>query len=147
MRRIGVTLLLALAVVGCGSSNVTSGAPSVGGPGGGGGGGGNATATVTMNGQTYHLSGGTCTDVGSVLGTQVAVGDYDVASAEAGPGDFLLMIVKGATVSAVSGRAGGVPWALATGKQSGSIGADGTGTFSGTDFVTGTHVEGSFACN
>jgi hypothetical protein len=140
MRRICVTLFLALAVVGCGSSTATSGAPG----GGGGGGGGNATATVTMNGQTYHLSGGTCTDVGA-LGTEVSVGDYH--NGEAGTGDFLEMFVKGNTVSTVSGRAGGVPWALATGKQSGSIGADKTGTFSGTDFASGTPVSGTFACN
>ncbi|MGD0248901.1 MAG: hypothetical protein ABSB75_07605 [Candidatus Limnocylindrales bacterium] len=139
MRRIWVTLLLALAVVGCGSSTATSGAA-----GGNGGGGGNPTATVIMSGQTYHLSGGTCTDVG-VLGTEVAVGDYH--NGEAGSGDYLDMMVKGNTVSTVAGRAGGVPWALATGKQSGSIGADMTGTFSGTDFASGTHVEGTFACH
>ena len=147
MRKKCLTLFVAVAVVaGCGSSNATGGAP-----GGGGGssqahsGGGSATATVTMNGTTYNLSGGTCTDVGTVLGTEVSVGDF--ANGEAGTGDYLDMIVKGSTVSTVGGRAGGVPWALATGKQSGSIGADMTGTFSGTDFVSGAHVEGTFACN
>ena len=146
MRRVWVALFLAVAVVaGCGSSTATSGAPGASG-GGGNGGGGNATATVIMNGQTYNLSVGTCTDVG-VLGTQVAVGDYDLPRADAGPGDYLLLRVQGDTPSTVAGRAGGVPWALATGKQSASIRADKTGTFSGTDFISGSHVEGTFACN
>jgi hypothetical protein len=148
MRKIYLTLILAgVVVAGCGSSNATSGAPA------GGGGAtqapaghatGNATATVTFNGKTYSLSGGTCTDIG-VLGTEVAVGDYTVGVA--GSGDYLDMFVKGNTVSTVGGRAGGVPWALATGKQSGSIGSDMKGTFSGTDFVTGGPVSGTFSCN
>ena len=165
MRRICLALILAgLVVAGCGSSNATSGAPAGGGgatqapggggatqvPGGGGatqvpGGHGTATATVTFNGQTYNLSGGTCTDIGAVLGTEVAVGDY--TNGVAGSGDYLDMFVKGNTVSTVGGRAGGVPWALATGKQSGSIGSDMKGSFSGTDFVSGGPVSGTFSCN
>jgi hypothetical protein len=38
-------------------------------------------------------------------------------------------------------------WALATGKQSGSIGSDMKGTFSGTDFASGGSVSGTFSCN
>ena len=110
-----------------------------------GGGGGNATAVVNFGGHTYNLSGGTCIDIGKVLGTEVSVGDYH--NGEAGPGDYLEMFVKGNTVTTVAGRAGGIPWALATGKQSGSIGADMKGTFSGTDSVSGGPVSGTFACN
>jgi hypothetical protein len=149
MHRICLALILAGAIVaGCGSSNATSGAPA------GGGGAtqapaghatGTVTATVTFNGHTYNLSGGTCTDIGAVLGTEVAVGDFQ--SGAAGSGDYLDLFVKGNTVSTVGGRAGGVPWALATGKQSGSIGSDMKGTFSGTDFVTGGPVSGTFSCN
>jgi hypothetical protein len=156
MRRICLALILAgLVVAGCGSSNAASGAPAGGGgatqaPGGGGatqapGGHGTATATVTFNGHTYNLSGGTCTDIGTVLGTEVAVGDY--TNGVAGSGDYLDIFVKGNTASAVSGRAGGVPWALATGKQSGSIGSDMKGSFSGTDFVSGGPVSGTFSCS
>lgn len=146
MRRFWVTFLLAAAVVGCGSSTSTSGTPANNGnatqaPGGHG----NATATVVFDGNTYNLTGGTCTDIGQVLGTQVAVGDY--ANGEGGSGDYLLMFVKGDTASTVGGRAGGIPWTLATGKQSGSIGADMKGTFSGTDVASQKQVSGTFACN
>jgi hypothetical protein len=146
MRRFWVTFLLAAAVVGCGSSTSTSETPANnGGATQAPGGHGNATATVVIDGKTYDLSGGTCTDIGAVLGTQVAVGDY--ANGEAGTGDYLVMFVKGDTVSTVGGRAGGIPWTLATGKQSGSIGADMKGTFSGTNSVSGKQVSGTFACN
>jgi hypothetical protein len=149
MRRICLTLILAGAVAAaCGSSNATSGAPAGGGgatPAPTGHATGTATATVTFNGQTYNLFGGTCTDIGTVLGTEVAVGDF--ANGVAGSGDYLDLFVKGNTVSTVGGRAGGVPWALATGKQSGSIGSDMKGTFSGTDFASGGPVSGTFSCN
>lgn len=146
MHRISLTLLLAVAAVaGCAGSIATAGAPGGGGNTSQAPGRGNATATVTLSGHIYNLSGGTCTDIGTVLGTEVAVGDY--SNGMAGSGDYLDMFVKGNTVSTVAGRAGGVPWALATGKQSGSIGADMKGTFSGTDFVSGAQVDGTFACN
>jgi hypothetical protein len=152
MKRACLTMIFAVAIVaGCGGSTSSAGAPAGGGGGGGGGnatqaaGGGNATATVTFKGNIYNLSGGKCTDIGQVLGTEVSVGDYH--NGEAGSGDYLEMFVKGNTVSTVAGRAGGIPWALATGKASGSIGADMKGTFSGTDFVSGEQVSGTFACN
>ena len=160
MRRILLTLAVVAAVVvtaGCGASNTNLGGDGgdggrggLGGNGGDGGAGGlgagagKATAKVTFDSKTYSLSGGTCTDIGSVLGTEVTAGNY--SNGEAGPGDYLEMMVKGDTVSVVQGRAGGVPWALATGKQRGSI-SGGNGTFSGTDFASGKEVSGTFACN
>ena len=151
MKRVCLTLIFAVAIVaGCGSSTSSAGAPAGGGGGGeqatqGAGGGGNATATVTFKNSTYNLSGGKCTDIGQVLGTEVSVGDYH--NGQAGPGDYLEMFVKGNTVSTVAGRAGGISWALATGKSFGSIDADMKGTFHGTDFASGDQVSGTFSCN
>jgi hypothetical protein len=39
-----------------------------------------------------------------------------------------------------------VYWTLGN-DQAGSIGSGMTGTFSGTDTISGSHVEGTFACN
>jgi hypothetical protein len=141
MRRICLTLVFAVAAVaGCGSSNATQ-APrgnATQAPGGGG----NATATVTFNGQTYNLSGGLCTNAGT-LGWDVAVGAWESTS---GTEDYLRLIVNANKVSSVSGHAGGVLFALGN-DQSGSIGSDLTGTFSGSDAISGVHIQGTFACH
>jgi len=154
MRRIWMAMVIAVAVAaGCSEAASTAATPGGGGggggaatkaPGGGGGGGGNATATIKINGTSTTIKGGTCTDIGA-LGTEVAVGDF--TAGQAGKGDFFDMFVKGNAVTTVQGRAGGVYFVLAAGKESGSIGADMTGSFSGTDTITGNQVEGTFACN
>ena len=141
MRRICLTLVFAAAAAaGCGSSSAPQ-APS-GNATQASGGGGNATATVTISGQTYNLSGGQCTNVGK-LGWDVAVGAWESTS---GTEDYLRLIVNTDKVSSVSGHAGGVPFAIGN-DQSGSIGADLTGTFSGTDSISGVHIQGTFACH
>ena len=152
MRKICTALALVVslaAAAGCTQSTTVLGTANNGGNGGNGGinigAPGKATATVVYDSHSYSLTGGTCIDVGTILGTQITVGDY--ANGEAGTGDYLSMIVKGDTVSTVGGRAGGIPWALATGKQHGSISAGGTGTFDGTDFASGKEVSGTFACS
>jgi hypothetical protein len=146
MNRVCLILIFAVAIVaGCGSSTSSAGAPTGGDGGSGDGGGGKVTATVTFKLNTYNLSGGKCTDVGAVLGTEVSVGDYH--DGVAGPGDYLELFVKANSVSVAQGRAGGIPWTLATGRQSGSIDADMKGTFSGMDTISGSQVSGTFACN
>jgi hypothetical protein len=141
MRRICLTLFLAAAVVaGCGSSNATSGVPS---GGGGGGGGGNVHASVTFKGQTYNISGGMCTQAGP-LGWEVRVGAYEETTTNV---DYLIVIVSSQSLSSAAGRAGGVYWVLAAGKQTGTIGADLSGSFSGTDTISGKQVSGTFACS
>ena len=147
MRRIGLTFVLAVAVVtGCGGAGATPGAPASGDhptattPGGDGG---NATARITFNGDTFDLSGGNCENAG-VLGWEVTAGDYNAG--QAGQSDFLDVIVGNTKVSGAQGRSGGVYWTLGN-DQTGSIGSGMAGTFSGTDTISGSHVEGTFACN
>ncbi|MGA2514269.1 MAG: hypothetical protein ABSG37_11715 [Candidatus Limnocylindrales bacterium] len=154
MRRIFLPLLFAVAAVtACGSSNATQapGGNATRTPAGAGqptptmpeGGGDNATATIVLNGDTFNLAGGDCEDAG-VLGWEVTVGDY--SEGQSGPGDFLDIIVNTNKVSGAQGRAGGVYWALGD-DQTGSVGSGMTGNFSGTDPITGTFVQGTFACN
>lgn len=140
MRRVFLVAFLTVAVVaGCGSTTSTGGGGGGGGPTSGGGG-GNVHATVTFNSQTYNLSGGVCEDAG-VLGWEVKVGDYEAEDA-----DFLDVIVSSTQFTSAQGKAGGVPWALAAGKQSGTIDSNRNGSFEGTDFVSGKPVSGTFGC-
>ena len=149
MRRIGLTLVFAVAVVaGCGGGGATPGAP-----GGSSqppattprGDGGDATAQITFKGDTFNLSGGRCENAG-VLGWEVTAGDYNYAEGQAGQGDFLDVIVGPNKVSGAQGRSGGIYWTLGN-DQGGSIGSGMTGTFSGTDTISGGPVGGTFACN
>lgn len=152
MRRIGLSLVIATAmVVGCGGAGTT---PAPGGGGiptattagttaAAGAGSRTATASVILNGQTYNLSGGACENAG-VLGWEITLGDY--ANGQAGKGDFLDIIVSASKVSGAQGRNGGTYWTLST-DQTGSIGSDMTGSFSGTDTISGKPISGSFACS
>jgi hypothetical protein len=138
MRKLFMAVILAATIAGCGGSTAASG----GNGGGGNGGGAAGTASVTFDGHTYNLTHGTCIDAG-VLGLEGWFGDY--ANGEGGSGDFLSFIMSSSKVSSVAGRAGGVPWALADGKQNGTLSGR-QGTFSGTDFVSGKQVSGTFNC-
>jgi hypothetical protein len=139
MRKLIIAAILVVTAAGCGGSSASGGN---GGGGGGGGGGAAGTAAVTFDGHAYNLTNGICIDVG-VLGLEGWFGDY--SNGEAGDGDYLSFIISSSKVSSVGGRSGGAPWALADGKQSGTLNGR-QGTFSGTDFVSGKQVSGTFNC-
>jgi hypothetical protein len=121
---------------------------------------GNGSATVTIGSTTTSISGGGCYDGGSA-GVDARFGDWGPT----GTGDYLTLIAyrtggptptpaptpsAGPTATGhpspnVSGSVNGSPFVLGTDTVV-SLGADGTGSFSGTDLDGSGLVKGTFNC-
>jgi hypothetical protein len=118
-------------------------AASQGGNGGNGGNLGSGSATVTIGGSNVTLSGGLCNDGGAV-GVDVRFGDITSESA-----DWFVALIHhgGSGKPIVSGRVGGKLFVLGA-DATGTIGADGKGTFSGTDSAGGNgKITATFSCS
>ncbi|MFI5258428.1 MAG: hypothetical protein ACHQ01_02285 [Candidatus Limnocylindrales bacterium] len=165
IRRASLALALVTAVAavaaGCGSSSVATSGP--------GGSGcdywcGNGSATVTIGSTTTSISGGGCYDGGSA-GVDARFGDWGPT----GIGDYLTLIAyraggptptpvatttgppAGPTPTGhpspnVSGSVNGTPFVLGTDTVV-SLGANGAGSFSGTDLNGIGRVKGTFTCS
>lgn len=163
MRRLVLISLVAVfAIAACGSSsgaNKATGGPSTatGGPNGptatiaNSGNAdcaywcGNGSATVTLKGATTTISGGGCYDGGS-RGVDARFGDWLDATP---PADSLIVIAHssagGTAAQSAMGSVGGTSFVLG-GDTAATIGADGNGTFSGTDSLGAGQISGTFSC-
>lgn len=154
MRRFAFILLAAsLAAAACGGGTATSNPgggggtqPPVASTGGGGGGGGdwsgNGSAQVTVGGTTVTTSPGGCYDGGS-LGVDFRFGSWDKQTA-----DWIIGLAHhdGSKPGPVSGSVNGKTFVLGT-DVAATVGADGKGTFSGTDSVGGNgKITATFSC-
>ncbi|MGA3057174.1 MAG: hypothetical protein ABSE70_03940 [Candidatus Limnocylindrales bacterium] len=156
MRKLASVLVASiLLVAACSSSSGTQqpagtggGAPTTAPSQGGGGGGadnwsGNGSAKVTIGGTTVTISPGGCYDGGS-LGVDFRFGAWDKQT-----DDWIIGIAHhdGSQPEAISGSVGGKPFVLGT-DVAATIGADGKGTFSGTDSVGGNgKITATFSCS
>jgi len=115
---------------------------------------GNGSATVTVGGTTTTVSGGGCFDEGAA-GMDARFGDW-----MEGQSDYVALTYfrpGGATPTppgAVAtddmaphpnGNVAGIPFALGRDTVI-QVGADGTGTFAGTDVNDGRPIAGTFSC-
>jgi hypothetical protein len=157
MRRLAFILLAAsLAAAACGGGTATSNpggddgtqAPDASTGGGGGGGGdywsGNGSAQVTVGGTTVTISPGGCYDGGS-LGVDFRFGKWETPSTA----DWVIGIAHrdGSKPEAISGGVNGKMFVLGA-DVTATIGADGKGTFSGTDSIGGNgKITGTFSCS
>jgi len=151
MRRLAFILLAAsLAAAACGGGTATSNTGGGGGTqapaaatGGGGGGdwSGNGSAKVTVGGTTFTVSPGGCYD-GGTLGVDFRFGAWDSQTA-----DWIIGIAHhDGSNATVTGRVNGKTFVLGT-DVAATIGADGKGTFSGTDSVGGNgKITATFSC-
>jgi hypothetical protein len=156
MRRFAFILLAAsLAAAACGGGTATSNPGGGGGTqapaastGGGGGGGaanwsGNGSAQVTIGGTTVTVSPGGCYDGGS-LGVDFRFGNWENPTTA----NWIMGIAHrdGSKSEAITGGVNGKMFVLGADAVA-TIGADGKGTFSGTDSAGGNgKISGTFSC-
>ena len=163
MRRTRLTFALSvvlalLVVTGCGSSVATapalSAAPSTG-----------VASTAPVHSQAPDESVSTSPEViGSgprtvslsvgdhgagfvdVLCQDLRDGELSITSGDPIEGDWFTLVFRpDRTVSSLSGALRGVGWEVTQNAQ-GTLNADMSGTFSGTDAISGADVSGTFAC-
>jgi hypothetical protein len=96
------------------------------------------SVNVTVGNRGGAFAGVICKETGN--------GDVSITSGELSDGEaFALVFRSNGTVSSLSGALRGVIWKVTQNPQ-GTLKADKSGTFSGTDAISGADVSGSFAC-